>query len=91
MQGGRLREELERMKREFKEREGRWMEEKGEFERRIKDLESRDWKDGREIRGEKQKDEGTEERVKEIKRKMEMKQRQERKRNVVIKKIKISE
>lgn len=67
------------------------MEEKGEFERKIKDLESRDWKSGREIRGEKQRDEGTEERVKEIERKMEMKVREERKRNVVIKKIKVSE
>lgn len=45
------------------------MEEKGELKRRIKDLESRDRRGGREIGGEKQRDEGTEERVREIERK----------------------
>lgn len=90
-QGEWLREAFESVKRELRERKGRWLEEKGELERRIRKLESRDREGGgdRKIRGEKQKDEGTVERIKEIERKIEIKEREERRKNVVMKEIKV--
>lgn len=61
------------------------MKERGKLQRRIKELESKNWRGGRKSGEEKQRDEGIEKRVREIERKLEMKEREERRRNVVMK------
>lgn len=88
-QGERLREEG--VKRELREREERWLEEKRELERRIRELESGYRRVRGETEGGKQIEGDTEMRVRELEWKIEMKEREDRGRNVVMKEIKVRE
>lgn len=91
-QGRETRKELEEMRKQLRDREERWEKEKKEMEKRIVEMENRlenmkmqvEGKKGeREVRGGE-----LEERVKGIERMIEMREREERRRNIVIKGIK---
>lgn len=98
-QGRWLREEMEKLRREMKEQEMRWKEERLEMmetikglERRIKKLETSE-KEGERDEGPIRKDNGRErikERVTDIERKMELKERA-RKRNIIIRGLEVNE
>ncbi|XP_011881707.1 PREDICTED: golgin subfamily A member 6-like protein 22, partial [Vollenhovia emeryi] len=89
-QGRILGEELEEMKKELKERELRWQEEKRELIGRIEEMEKMWIAKMKEGEGEEKKtkkgegDKRVEERMKELERKLELKERKERRANVIV-------
>lgn len=101
-QGRWLREEMEELRREMKEQVMRWKEERLEMmetikgskvERRIKKLETSE-KEREGGEGPIRKDNGRErikERVTDIERKMELKERTDRKRNIIIRELEVKE
>lgn len=99
-QGRWLREEMEGMRRDMKEQAVRWKEERMEMmeiikglERRVKKLETAE-KEGEEGERGIREDKGRErikERVKDIERKIELKERADRKRNIIIKGLEVKE
>lgn len=90
-QGNVLKEELEKMKRELGEREAKWQEEKEEMVDRIKKLEEKvkggEMREGgEEERLEREKGgESLEVKIREIEKKMELRERKERRRNIIVK------
>lgn len=98
-QGKMMREEVEELRREFGEREKRWLEEREELrwsikmmERKIEKLEKRgigEAEGSKALRREGDGEMGN--KVKEIERRMERREREERKRNVLIKGVEVKE
>lgn len=95
-----VKKETEEMQRDLKEQEKRWREErKGliytikRLEKRVKELETGTEKEeNRENVGKRGKGKGTaEERMKEIERNLERKERDERRRNVVVREVEVKE
>ncbi|KYN18103.1 hypothetical protein ALC57_09611 [Trachymyrmex cornetzi] len=91
-----MRKEVERIKEELREREEKWQREKGEMMERLKVLEGELWKmtigagerEGEEVK----KGEGEKiwlERIRRLERKSEWREREERKRNIVVKGVKV--
>jgi len=93
-QGGELRREMEEMRREFREQERRWIEERGEMRRSIRSLEEKvevlEKKKLVEGGGE-EKGEEIEKRLRGMERKIELREREERKRNFLIKGLVVKE
>ncbi|CAL1672975.1 unnamed protein product [Lasius platythorax] len=87
-QGKRVMEELDNMRREFRESERKWKEEKEELRKGMKDLEKR-------VEGNKPDGgrglEGTERRIREMERKLETKEREERRKNIIIRGLEVKE
>lgn len=77
-QGEKLTTEIEGMKREFREREERWRKERGELEKRVRELEERE-REGKETGGRR------DETLRKLEWKIEMREREEKRSNVVIK------
>jgi len=91
-QGREIREELEKLKRQLKEKEEKWEKEKINMEGRIEEVERRmdEWKIGeeRKIREGIGKEGEMEIRIREMERRVERKEREERRKNVIMKGIK---
>jgi len=92
------REEIREVLKDIKEREVRWKEEKEEVRRQIKELEVRMEKlevgievEGGEKKGERERKRETERRIKEIERRMERKEREKRRKNLVIRGLEVKE
>jgi len=101
-QGGWIREEMEALRRDMRERELKWKEEKEELKKCIRELEKKVeargcWRQGERGKGgEIDNGEGkgkgeVEKRVKKMERKLEMKEREERRRNIVIRGLEVRE
>jgi len=90
-QGEWIREEMEEMRKEMKQREVKWEEEKEEMRRRIGELEKRMKGVGGEgVRGEEGSD-NIGNRLRTLERKWEAKEREERRRNIIIKGAEVKE
>ncbi|KAL6431940.1 hypothetical protein ACFW04_007397 [Cataglyphis niger] len=85
-----VNEEIEKVRKEFRESEKRWMEEREELKRRVKGLEEKMERLGNGDIGEREKRIGWN-RLKEMENKMERREREERKRNVLIKGVEVKE
>lgn len=97
-QGRELKREVEEMRREFRDMEGRWGKEREELRVRVKKLEEKmeTLESGRgrgeeEEEGGKEMEAGVTERVKEIKRKMEWREKEESKKNIIMRGVEVKE
>lgn len=86
-QGRRMREEMEGLREEYREQVRKWNVEREEVENRLEKLEVE--REKNRVGG--KREEGVEERLREIERKVERKDREEKKRNIMIRGLEIKE
>ncbi|KAL6433513.1 hypothetical protein ACFW04_006543 [Cataglyphis niger] len=97
----RVSEKMDKVRKEFRESEKRWVEEREEFNRRIKELEEKMERLGNGDTGKREgnkmvnggggKSEAMENRLNEMKNRIERREREERRRNMLIKGVEVKE